>query len=90
MGTTVVMLEIQIKPECVDEVKALLKEALPDTSAYAGFAGLFSFAQTEFVKTTLRLLSLGEKFPHDNLLCHITCLPLALNYLLIHCFLRIL
>ena len=40
MGTTVVMLEIQIKPECVDEVKAFLKEALPDTRAYAGCQGV--------------------------------------------------
>lgn len=44
MGTTVVMLEIQIKPECVDEVKALLKEALPDTRAYAGCQGIDIYA----------------------------------------------
>ena len=40
MGTTAVMLEIQIKPECVDEVKAFLKKALPDTRAYTGCQGI--------------------------------------------------
>ena len=44
MGTTVAMLEIQIKPECVDEVKAFLKEALPDTRAYAGCKGIDIYA----------------------------------------------
>ncbi len=36
MSTTVVLLEVQVKPECVEEVKAFLKEVLPDTRAYAG------------------------------------------------------
>lgn len=40
MGTTVVLLEIQVKPECVEEVKAYLKEALPDTRAYNGCQGI--------------------------------------------------
>ena len=40
MSTTVVLLEIQVKPECVEEVKAFLKEVLPDTRAYAGCQGI--------------------------------------------------
>ncbi len=40
MGTTVVLLEVQVKPECVEEVKAFLKEALPDTRAYDGCQGI--------------------------------------------------
>ena len=40
MGTTVVLLEIQVKPECVEEVKAFMKEALPDTRGYDGCQGL--------------------------------------------------
>ena len=47
MGTTVVLLEIQIKPECVDEVKAFLKEALPDTRAYAGCQGVDIYGNLE-------------------------------------------
>jgi quinol monooxygenase YgiN len=35
-----VLLEIQVKPEAVNEVKALLKAALPDTRAYAGCQGI--------------------------------------------------
>ncbi len=53
----------------------------------AGLAGLFSFGQTGFVKTTLPLISLGTKFSHDILLCHVTRLRVALNYLLILCLL---
>lgn len=40
MGTTIVLLEANVKPECVDEVKAFLKEALPDTRAYDGCQGV--------------------------------------------------
>ena len=36
----VVLLEMQIKPEAVDEVKAFMKENLPDTRAYEGCQGL--------------------------------------------------
>jgi quinol monooxygenase YgiN len=38
--STVVLLEIQVKPEAVDEMKALLKKILPDTRAYEGCQGL--------------------------------------------------
>jgi quinol monooxygenase YgiN len=38
--SVVVLLEIQVKPEAVNEVKAMLKENLPDTRAYAGCQGL--------------------------------------------------
>lgn len=40
MATTVVLLEMQVKPECVDEVKAFFKEALSDTRAYDGCQGV--------------------------------------------------
>jgi quinol monooxygenase YgiN len=38
--STVVLLEMQVKPEAVNEVKAFFKEILPDTRAYAGCQGL--------------------------------------------------
>jgi quinol monooxygenase YgiN len=38
--STVVLLEMQVKPEAVNEMKALLKKILPDTRAYAGCQGL--------------------------------------------------
>jgi len=38
--SVVVLLEIQVKPEAVNEVKALLKQILPDTRAYAGCQGI--------------------------------------------------
>ena len=40
MGTTVVMLEMQVKPEAVAELKAGLKGMLPDTRAYDGCQGI--------------------------------------------------
>ncbi len=38
--STVVLLELQIKPEAVNEAKAFFKEILPDTRSYAGCLGL--------------------------------------------------
>ena len=32
----VVLLEIQVKPDKVNDVKAMLKQVLPDTRSYAG------------------------------------------------------
>lgn len=40
MATTVVILDMHVKPEAVDGVKASLKEILPDTRAYDGCQGL--------------------------------------------------
>ena len=36
----VVLLEIQGKPECVDDIKKYFKENLPDTRAYDGCQGV--------------------------------------------------
>jgi len=36
----VVLLELQVKPEAVNEVKAMLKAILPDTRSYAGCQGI--------------------------------------------------
>ena len=38
--SVVVLLEIQVKPEALDEMKAFLKKNLPDTCAYDGCQGL--------------------------------------------------
>ena len=38
--STVVLLEMQVKPESVNNVKSMLKELLPDTRAYAGCQGI--------------------------------------------------
>lgn len=38
--SVVVLLEIQVKPEAVNELKAMLKKNLPDTRAYNGCQGL--------------------------------------------------
>jgi quinol monooxygenase YgiN len=38
--STVVLLEMQVKPEAVNEVKAMLKQLLPETRAYTGCQGL--------------------------------------------------
>jgi quinol monooxygenase YgiN len=35
-----VLLEIQVKPEAVNDVKSMLKAILPDTRAYAGCQGI--------------------------------------------------
>ena len=40
MATTVVILDMQVKPEAVDGVKASFKDLLPDTRAYDGCQGL--------------------------------------------------
>jgi quinol monooxygenase YgiN len=38
--STVVLLEIQVKPESVDEMKAFLQRIIPETRAYDGCQGL--------------------------------------------------
>ena len=38
--SVIVLLEMQVKPEAVNEVKAMLKKLLPDTRAYAGCQGI--------------------------------------------------
>ena len=38
--SVMVLLEMQVKPEAVNEVKGLLKKLLPDTRAYAGCQGI--------------------------------------------------
>jgi quinol monooxygenase YgiN len=38
--SVVVLLEIQVKPEALDEMKAFLKKNLPDTRAYDGCQGV--------------------------------------------------
>ena len=38
--STIVLLEIQVKPEAVDEMKAFLQRILPDTRAYDGCQGV--------------------------------------------------
>jgi quinol monooxygenase YgiN len=38
--STIVLLEIQVRPEAVDEMKAFLKKILPDTRAYDGCQGI--------------------------------------------------
>lgn len=38
--SVVVLLEMQVKPEAVNEVKAALKDILPDTRSYAGCQGI--------------------------------------------------
>lgn len=38
--SVVVLLEIKVKPEAVNEVKAFLKDVLPDTRSYAGCQGI--------------------------------------------------
>ena len=38
--SVVVFLELQVKPEAVNDVKEMLKENLPDTRAYDGCQGL--------------------------------------------------
>ena len=40
MATTVVILDMQVKPEAVAGVKASFKDLLPDTRAYDGCQGL--------------------------------------------------
>jgi quinol monooxygenase YgiN len=38
--SVMVLVEMQVKPEVVNEVKGLLKQMLPDTRAYAGCQGI--------------------------------------------------
>ena len=38
--STVVLLEIQVKPEAIDEMKAFLQRILPETPAYDGCQGV--------------------------------------------------
>jgi quinol monooxygenase YgiN len=45
--STMVLLEMQVKPEAVNEVKTLLKQLLPDTRAYAGCQGIDIYGNLE-------------------------------------------
>ena len=45
--SVVVLLEIQVKPEAVNEVKAFLKKVLPDTRTYAGFQGIDIYSNAD-------------------------------------------
>ena len=45
--SVIVLLEMQVKPEAVNEVKALLKGLLPDTRAYAGCQGIDIYGNTD-------------------------------------------
>ena len=59
MGTTVVLLEVQVKPECVQEVKDYLKEALPDTRAYDGCQSIDIYGNLRRVEQSRVLRTLG-------------------------------
>ncbi|MGE4092754.1 MAG: putative quinol monooxygenase [Candidatus Binatia bacterium] len=45
--SVVVLLEIQVKPEAVNEVKGFLKQVLPDTRAYAGCQGIDIYSNAD-------------------------------------------
>jgi quinol monooxygenase YgiN len=45
--SVIVLLEAQVKPEAVDEVKATLKAILPDTRAYDGCQGIDIYGNLE-------------------------------------------
>lgn len=43
----VVLLEFQVKPDAIDDMKALMKELLPDTRSYAGCQGVDIYSGAE-------------------------------------------
>jgi len=45
--SVIVLLEMQIKPEAVEEIKSLLKKMLPDTRAYDGCQGIDIYGNTD-------------------------------------------
>jgi quinol monooxygenase YgiN len=45
--SVIVLLEAQVKPEAVDEIKASLKALLPDARAYDGCQGIDIYGNTE-------------------------------------------
>ena len=45
--SVIVLLEAQVKPEAVDEVKATLKEIIPDTRTYDGCQGIDIYGNLE-------------------------------------------
>jgi quinol monooxygenase YgiN len=45
--STIVLLELHAKPGAANEVKALLKELLPDTRAYAGCQGIDIYSNSD-------------------------------------------
>ena len=42
-----VVLELVVKPECVDELREMLKAALPDTRSYDGCHGVTGFVNED-------------------------------------------
>jgi quinol monooxygenase YgiN len=45
--SVIVLVELQVKPDAVNEVKGLLKQMLPDTRAYAGCQALDIYGNLE-------------------------------------------
>jgi quinol monooxygenase YgiN len=42
-----VLVEVQVKPDALDEIKSLLKKVLPDTRAYDGCQGIDIYGNTD-------------------------------------------
>jgi quinol monooxygenase YgiN len=45
--SVIVLVELQVKPDAVNQMKSLLKEVLPDTRAYKGCQGIDIYSNTD-------------------------------------------
>jgi hypothetical protein len=64
--STIVLLEMQVKPEAVDEMKAFLKKALPDTRAYDGCQGLDLYGNLDNAGNLVAYHSILKFFQVDS------------------------
>ena len=63
--STMVLIELKVKPESVDDMKALMKELLPDTRAYEGCQSVDFYDNTE-TKGSMVLYEIWDSKAHQE------------------------
>ena len=63
--STMVLIELKVKPESVDDMKALMKELLPDTRAYDGCQSVDFYDNTE-TKGSMVLYEIWDSKAHQE------------------------
>ncbi len=63
--STMVLIELSVKPESVDDMKTLMKELLPDTRAYDGCQSVDFYDNTE-TKGSMVLYEIWDSRGHQE------------------------
>ena len=63
--STMVLIELSVKPEAVDDMKAVMRELLPDTRAYDGCQSVDCYDNTE-TKGNIVLYEIWDSRAHQE------------------------